>query len=394
MKNWFLIFLVLVSHGAYGRSIPQTTSNDSSLLRLDQMVQMHNERIRRIDSLTNTLRLENSFIAKTAENDLRHSEDLVNIIEIVLAFIGVLIAVFSVIGIIEIRKINEIRSQLTTELQKLRKDREQVISEIENLKQSSLDEGRALLKILFYISEGDNLFDKNPDEAIKLYERALKIRKDNPEIYHKLGITYILMGDYKKSIEFLRHGIDLAPNNTELIRQLARVYRKNQQYEEAKKLLEEFLKTNKEDPSILDEIGKIYLILKEYDKAKDKYTKYFGYKAGYYYAHFNLGFVYAGKGEVDDSSYHFGKALSLIADRLKTIDEGKPRIKNWFLRCKLLTLIGLSRFDEADEVTKELIENQIFPSEISFLIYRLNILYDVSKDERVKKMTELFESRL
>ena len=53
-----------------------------------------------------------------------------------------------------------------------------------------------------------------------------------------------------------------------------------------------------------------------------------------------------------------------------------------------------TKTDDIKLVIKELEDDQIYPSEINFLSYRLNILYDLYKDERIKKIIKMFENKL
>ncbi len=47
------------------------------------------------------------------------------------------------------------------------------------------------------------------DEAIKLYESALKLNPSNPHIYGNLGMAYYQKGEYDKAVEYERKAVDL-----------------------------------------------------------------------------------------------------------------------------------------------------------------------------------------
>jgi Tfp pilus assembly protein PilF len=63
---------------------------------------------------------------------------------------------------------------------------------------------------------GELLFsNQKSDEAVKYLELAIKIRKDWPKPYYKLGFVYLNKGDYAKSLECFNKFIMLDPENAE-----------------------------------------------------------------------------------------------------------------------------------------------------------------------------------
>lgn len=64
---------------------------------------------------------------------------------------------------------------------------------------------------------GEILFsNQKTDEAIRYFELAVKIKKDWPKPYHKLGFVYLNKGDYAKSLENFKAFIALDPGNPEV----------------------------------------------------------------------------------------------------------------------------------------------------------------------------------
>jgi tetratricopeptide (TPR) repeat protein len=53
------------------------------------------------------------------------------------------------------------------------------------------------------------------DEAIAYFELAIRIKKDWPKAYYRLGFAYLNKGDYDKALENLRKFIELDPQNPE-----------------------------------------------------------------------------------------------------------------------------------------------------------------------------------
>jgi predicted negative regulator of RcsB-dependent stress response len=64
---------------------------------------------------------------------------------------------------------------------------------------------------------GEILFsNQKTDEAIRYFELAVKIRKDWPKPYHKLGFVYLNKGDYAKALENFKTFVALDPGNPEV----------------------------------------------------------------------------------------------------------------------------------------------------------------------------------
>jgi tetratricopeptide (TPR) repeat protein len=53
------------------------------------------------------------------------------------------------------------------------------------------------------------------DEAIAYFELAVRIKKDWPKAYHRLGLVYLNKGDFDKALENLRKFVELDPQNPE-----------------------------------------------------------------------------------------------------------------------------------------------------------------------------------
>jgi tetratricopeptide (TPR) repeat protein len=54
------------------------------------------------------------------------------------------------------------------------------------------------------------------DEAIPFFELAVRIRKDWPKPYHRLGLVFLNKGDFEKALENLRKFVELDPQNPEV----------------------------------------------------------------------------------------------------------------------------------------------------------------------------------
>lgn len=80
---------------------------------------------------------------------------------------------------------------------------------VENLAEQKLNEGVALCNKDKY------------EDAIKLYNEAIKIKPNYSDAYNNRGIAYAFLGQYDKSLHDLNKAIELNPNRAEIYVNLA-----------------------------------------------------------------------------------------------------------------------------------------------------------------------------
>jgi tetratricopeptide (TPR) repeat protein len=84
------------------------------------------------------------------------------------------------------------------------------------------------------------LLQNKYNDATNLLENLAKIVKDDANVYHRLSLTYLFIGDYGRVIENAQKAISIK-KNTESQLILASAYSKTKDYESAKKNLEDIL---------------------------------------------------------------------------------------------------------------------------------------------------------
>jgi Flp pilus assembly protein TadD len=383
----YLIWLfLLVPTVLFSQQRENNVNVESSFKSFQQKIENQNRIIHQFDSTITKLRDENIYLTKLAENNITHADSLISALQTIVEFIALLIAIFSIVGLIEIMKINKIRTRLNEELQKLSAERQNAQSEIQNLKDTFLKDGRELLQILFFVTEGDNCVDSDRlEEAISFYKQALKIRENNPEVYTKLGYVFIRKGEYNQAISFLQKGCKLSPQNVSLLNGLARAYRKSHQFDKARDAYIEALEIDNEYIWALSGLGQIYLQKEDFDNAEIVYHKILSVD-GSLHPNINLGIVYACKNDQEKAKYYFGQALSLIEARLLQSSKNK-----WSMPYKIVALAGLSRFEEAHELSLQIKTDNIYPPTMLSITDRLNVLYKGTKHDRIKKIIKIFD---
>jgi len=92
-------------------------------------------------------------------------------------------------------------------------------------------------------------------QALRCYEKALKIRPDNVAVMSNLALAYLKAGDGGAAIEWLRRAIRAQPSRTVFYVQLARTYSRLRRISEARQVVEEGLVQAPQD----EELGRLRL---------------------------------------------------------------------------------------------------------------------------------------
>jgi tetratricopeptide (TPR) repeat protein len=333
-------------------------------------------------STNNSISIERLY--EKSEDNIRQSDRILNLMEIFVGFVGFVIAVLGIAGGFILRKISRTRRRLEIGLDRLSQKWGDIQVEYDNLKVSFQKEMGDFRQILFFVTEGDNSSDAGRhDEAVSYYQQALKIKKDEPEVIAKLGHTLIRAGKYEDAIDKYQEGLELCKNNINLLNGLARAYRKNSKYEKAKIYYEKALDIDSNFIWALSGLGQVFMHQKQFDDAIDNYKKLLRTE-DFYLTHINLGILYYCQNESLLAKNHFERALSLI-----DLGAGKNENK-WLKLCKFLALVGLGKKEETEMVANQLTKMGLTPPNLLSIKFRLNILYENTKEVRFKEFIDFF----
>lgn len=123
---------------------------------------------------------------------------------------------------------------------------------------------------------------------------------------------------------------------------------------------------------------------KQFGEAIENYQKLIRLE-DFYLTHINLGILYYCGRETLLAKNHFERALSLI-------DLGLGKNENkWLKLCKFLALVGLNMDSEAQVVAKQLKKIGLSPPNLQSINFRLNVLYENTKEDRFKKYINFFK---
>lgn len=113
----------------------------------------------------------------------------------------------------------------------------------------------------------------NKEQAVILYESAIRVRPDSAEAYQNLGICLQTQGLFEESIEPLQKAVLIESDNANYNLVLAAAYQMTERYSEAIPHYLKYLETEPNDESILRKLAYCHSTLGDYKSAIQTYKK-------------------------------------------------------------------------------------------------------------------------
>jgi len=154
--------------------------------------------------------------------------------------------------------------------------------------------------------------EKNYRQAIDLYNKALKLDKENYFIYNKLSLMYYYLDNLDSSIVYCDLTLKIVPNDTTALYQRGHCYIDKGEYQKAlNDFTLSFEKTNKRNSNASFNIGKCYFGLGNIDKAIEFYKTTLSLEPNDKYSFYELGYCYASLAtpDKDNALKYYTKAI-------------------------------------------------------------------------------------
>lgn len=101
---------------------------------------------------------------------------------------------------------------------------------------------------------------QEPEEAIKVYEKALRQKPDDLFLTKEIGRALVLTHDYQRAIQYYESAVRNDPKKTELLTDLANLYLRLKDFQSANLILEQALKKEPTDINSMREASQNYLL--------------------------------------------------------------------------------------------------------------------------------------
>ena len=162
---------------------------------------------------------------------------------------------------------------------------------------------------------GQNAAARNdPEQAIRLYRRAVEINPDYPDIRLHLGMELLNQGDPEEALAHLRRALELEPNSAEAHTQLGIALAATGQRDQAVSHYRRALELRPRYAVAHNNLGAELGARNDIEQAIRHLEEAIEISPGYVDARVNLGYMHAAQGDYRDAVTQYTRALGLKPD--------------------------------------------------------------------------------
>ena len=167
---------------------------------------------------------------------------------------------------------------------------------------------------------------KKIQEVINLYQsqkfilaeqKAKIILKKNPKIaflYNLLGLILAGQSKYNDAIKYYQKGIKIEPNNAMIYNNLGAVFKAIKNYTLAENYYNKSIELDSKIPETQNNIGNLYIEINKFDDAINSYKKAININSKFYIAYYNLGILHKSLGNIKESKKYFKETIEKKPD--------------------------------------------------------------------------------
>jgi len=225
------------------------------------------------------------------------------------------------------------------------------------------------------------------DEALKSFEKAIKVYPKNRAAYKNLGIAYSWMGDQDKAVGTFKKLVEIAPDYADGYRHLVLIYNLQGLYKEAVACGEKALALNPDDMGVIGYLAYDYVTIGSYDKAVDLCKRLIASNPEAYRPYRLLAMSYIGVGMEKEAKETFKQSYDIVRD--KSADSTAPEklrgAEELFveLQAEVYFLMGNRYIEEKDQYKSiASYKKSLQYNDKDFRVYyNLTAVYDRMKEE-------------
>jgi tetratricopeptide (TPR) repeat protein len=150
------------------------------------------------------------------------------------------------------------------------------------------------------------------EDALALYESALSITPEDPQIHFILGAVHSQLGDLVKSIDFYQNTLDKQPDHILAAQNLASIYFSMDQDEEALEILEPFAAHTDNFPDLCYKLASYYYEKEDFVKALEYFRKAYKIDSSIKDALYKMSICYFLTNDFNQAEINFRKLLKLF----------------------------------------------------------------------------------
>ncbi len=173
------------------------------------------------------------------------------------------------------------------------------------------------------------------DKALEQYDRALKLRPDDPIVLNNLGVTLDELERYDEALADYNRALELSPDHPEILSNRGVTLRKLERYDDALADFSRSLELRPDDPGTLNNRGVTLGYLQRYDEALADFNRSLELRPNDPSTLHNRGMTLGNLQRYDEALADFNRSLELRPDHPDSFDD------------RGVTLIHLQRYEEA-----------------------------------------------
>lgn len=153
--------------------------------------------------------------------------------------------------------------------------------------------------------------DRQFEDAIALWEKALQINPQEIEVLYSLGLIYFEIKKYDQSIAFLENLLDLSPGHFKAMLIIGTAYIKSRQFDLAEEYIQKSLSINPKHKLSFLNLGAIYSVQKRFDEAIEMFSKVIQLYPSEVRGFLGLAKIFVLQENVDQANKFFKKVIEL-----------------------------------------------------------------------------------
>jgi len=153
--------------------------------------------------------------------------------------------------------------------------------------------------------------------ALDAYQAALEHDRDSPQLFTRLGATYVKLGEPARALQMFERALTLDPQHADALRWLALLYTSQGKLHDAITAYEQLLDVESDDLFIMSRLADLYVLQGDLAKAITLYRRLIAEQGASSQLHFNLGVLSGRLGHTDEAIEELSRAVELAPESLE-----------------------------------------------------------------------------
>jgi len=171
------------------------------------------------------------------------------------------------------------------------------------------------------------LKDRKLDEALKEFEKSIKISPDNPVIHFWIGKIYYFKMEPERAIAKFKKVLELEPENHHALSMIGKILASNRdKLDEAVNYLNKAIKISPDYAEAHFDLGRIYAFKGDIKRSLAEFALIFSTEPRYAAYHFELGRIFESVKDVNNAKREYNRAFQLNP-RMSIAKEALDKLK-------------------------------------------------------------------